>query len=790
MSKAIVTLVVVLLSAPVLADVQWPEFIVPGMTAADFPGIGYQERPCGFDLDDDGIIGEPEDCTICNDREGTTQILEDFDNDGAFEVQTYIDAQLGYDSLLCGGPETPCRTVMYAKRNRLLETEGENVMCFRGIGHEALLVGGLHNGQAGVRIVPASGDLPIDWELPANPTMLVGWDFDQDGQYAPWDEDDIADWDGEILLEDGTTSYINVFFRQDCYEREVGKCSQSGNILTTSRWEVAHLRIREYGTLPDANPSRGVFHAERHHTWADPGPEMGGHVYFHDIHADKVNYKGDSRSGNMFFEGWDRSFEEWITVDNINVTNFCGYAWRGGGGAGPKENFLIRNTSIDWYCDDEPADGGVSTPGIKLWGTYDGVYVINNFWDQSPVRWATPGVTRVAGGIMSINTCIRDFYAIGNVWKNSQDYFVIQGGLFRGCQQRNGDNINYIGNLAINDDDRNNFLGVNLSLGRDELVFTEDVSIVNNVWLDLGVVPNLKRAIHVQDDVPANSDLDPSGSYVKILNNTFYSPETNGYSGMFTVGAGHKELGPDKSHNFIVKNNIFAQDAANRNFPNYASQYHPAMGEPMAIVMDMDNNVWENTVHPDQSGSRKLWKSGNGDNDIKTNSLEEFAAATGWGVSSKGAGQDYCKVEFVDRVGGNFRLAEGDTCAKDAGADLSMSLSDDFYGAIRPQGDGWDIGAHEYGEMPPPPSEGACCDGGCSITTQDACGGAWQGAQVACLPDPCPVIPPPVLEPRIAFTARSLIGDLEIVEVCVENWAGELSCSEVKEVTVRIGEPE
>ncbi|MBW2457391.1 MAG: hypothetical protein JRI68_22985, partial [Deltaproteobacteria bacterium] len=30
---------------------------------------GYHARPCGFDLNDDGNVGEPEDCTLCD---GTT----------------------------------------------------------------------------------------------------------------------------------------------------------------------------------------------------------------------------------------------------------------------------------------------------------------------------------------------------------------------------------------------------------------------------------------------------------------------------------------------------------------------------------------------------------------------------------------------------------------------------------------------------------------------------------------------------------------------------------------------
>ena len=760
-----ILLTMLLMTAP-LGAVEYAPIDFSNVTAefaASEWGIGYISRPCGFDINDNGIIGEPADCNVvCNDREGTTQILEDFDNDGAFEVQTYIDAQAGDDNLLCGGPVTPCQTVMYAKEHRFLETEGENVFCFKGVGHEELLVGGLRNGQPGFHIIPASGGMEVDHQIPSNPTMLVGWDYDQDGQYAPYDEDDIADFDGEITPTGEATSYINTFWRQDC--REVDEdCVQAKNFLSTSRWEVAHLRVREYGTLPDPNPSRGIFKAERHDTWSGTPVEMGSHVYGHDILIDRMNYEGQTKSGSMIFEGWDRSYEEWIVWDNMEIKDFCGYIWRGGGGNGPKENFVLKNTTANWYCATERTGGPTtaSTPGIKLWGTYDGVYVANNFWDQSPAAWAELGITKVAGGIMSINTCIRDFYAQGNIWKNAQDYFVVQGGLLRGCQARNGNNLNFKDNLIINDDDFNNFLAINISTGRDEMVFTENVTVENNVFLDLGEVPNLKRAVHVGDDVPGDSDLDPSDSWVRILNNTFYSPETDGYAGWFTVAAGSRRklpdgtfvYIPDKSHNYEVRGNVFANETADRNFPNYSSQNHPALGEPLPIKLTQENNVWELVPHEDQSPSRKLWKSDNGDNDIDTNSLAEYVAHTGWGGTDRGHEQDYCKVEFVDRENGDVRLAETDTCANGAGANL------------------------DWLERPEPPAS-FCGDGVCDANE------SWHSC-----PADCEAPPPTPSDPFTIFTARS--DGVRIVSICTITDAGTIAiCREVEEVTVELIEPD
>ena len=59
-------------------------------------------------------------------------------------------------------------------------------------------------------------------------------------------------------------------------------------------------------------------------------------------------------------------------------------------------------------------------------------------------------------------------------------------------------------------------------------------------------------------------------------------------------------------------------------------------------------------------------------------------------------------VTFVDAANGDFRLASGDTAAKNAGADLSadanLAVKTDILGRTRPTGAGAvDIGAHEYG---------------------------------------------------------------------------------------------
>jgi hypothetical protein len=203
------------------------------------------------------------------------------------------------------------------------------------------------------------------------------------------------------------------------------------------------------------------------------------------------------------------------------------------------------------------------------------------------------------------------------------------------------------------------------------------------VFLDLGEVPNMKIALHVGDDVYGGDDSngfpDEIEDWIIVEGNTWYSPRPYGYTGWVSVGAGSRRRLPDgtyvdlpdKSHNYRVANNIFALEAADKAFPNYSSTDHPALGNPLDIKLTMEGNVWELEPHSDQPNSRKLWKSQNGDNDINTNSLAEFSAHTGWAATDRGYEQNWCRVEFEDRLAGDVRIATTDDCANGAGASLS-----------------------------------------------------------------------------------------------------------------------
>jgi hypothetical protein len=145
-----------------------------GIDAARPPG--YMARECGFDLDDDGVIGEPEDdCRICD---GATR---DPDGDGIDEDFVYVDCAGGADVADCGAPETPCLTLAHAL-TRLDGPSGsrEDIVCITG---RCTLTEDVTLAIPGV-----DGATPAEPALPVNPLVIAGWDHDANGVYPPMDD--------------------------------------------------------------------------------------------------------------------------------------------------------------------------------------------------------------------------------------------------------------------------------------------------------------------------------------------------------------------------------------------------------------------------------------------------------------------------------------------------------------------------------------------------------------------------------------------------------------------------
>src|SRR5579864_1465712 len=100
-------------SAPLAAAVASDQSAVAagGFQAADagasstLTGRGYQARACGFDLNHNGIFGEPADCHVCDGV--TTNPYGDSNPPN----MVYVSCQTGADNPTCGSPGNPCASI-------------------------------------------------------------------------------------------------------------------------------------------------------------------------------------------------------------------------------------------------------------------------------------------------------------------------------------------------------------------------------------------------------------------------------------------------------------------------------------------------------------------------------------------------------------------------------------------------------------------------------------------------------------------------------------------------------
>ncbi|MEM8933622.1 MAG: hypothetical protein AAGE94_20705, partial [Acidobacteriota bacterium] len=260
----------------------------PVLAAVD--GFGYTPRACGFDLDDDGLIGEPEDdCRVCH------PAVTDPDGDGVDEVSIYVDCDAGRDAPDCGSADSPCASLSFAwgpiASSRADENaDGESIVCFRGTCREDAPLSPAVGGAEGTVEVAAGDGRARAFERPANPTMLVGWDTDGDREYPPVDRDDVA-----VLTGDADRAIV-LDARHD-------------------RVELAHFTVRGHGRASDAE-GRGA----KNTGFLGFGPNQGelDHVHVHDLHLVDVN-RGRATASEVsainLFAGKTRL--RWLWIDNV-----------------------------------------------------------------------------------------------------------------------------------------------------------------------------------------------------------------------------------------------------------------------------------------------------------------------------------------------------------------------------------------------------------------------------------------------------------------------------------------
>jgi len=579
---------------------------------------GYQARGCGLDMNRNGIIGESGDCNVCD---GVTL---DVDGDGFNEDLYYVDSFTGSDILTCGSAGSPCGSVAYTINNRV-DGPGvgeEDIVCIRGTFNEYLT--NLESGKAGFYVKPKSGSEETDFQFANNPFMIVGWDFDNDGVYPPFDQDDIAEFDGLNLgggniNNDGNDNYV----------------------------ELAHFTSRNYLDLTPADPPYGGF--------MFPGRGVS-HVYVHDVEMIDINRGvlvnpgGNGRTFDMF----NGNGVNYFAIVNILSQDQGGYFARGSPAIqnGP---YRFQSMTITYI-----GQAGNDVVGYKLWGLTSGIEIIDSIFDAQPALWGPGPLSPGSVGVVAAQ-CSQDWTIRNNEFIDFSHGMVLQPQAGGACGSRNLDNIVIDRNII-----RNSYapwgsgpvgIQVDFNFGSGLPPTLEDVTITNNFLYS--TTPNWVACIETA--VGNNDGVNPG--VITIAGNTCVA-DISGQAGLYIIDGGY----PFPQQNFVIQDNIFDLGPGDRNlYTNFA-----------VINLISDGNVYDTSGY--------VW------NGAAQATLVDWQTATGQDANS-----NECSPSFVDVANGDLHLLATDTCAIDAGVDISAITNVDFDGDIRGQGLGFDVGADEAG---------------------------------------------------------------------------------------------
>lgn len=473
----------------------------------DPPAPGYASRACGFDLDRDGVVGEAEDCRICD---GWTT---DVDDDGVDDRLVYVDCEQG-DSSGDGTPERPYGTIAAAMDAFGSGARGAlQAVCFRG--------------RCGETVVPsvsgALGTVAADgFARPSRPFALVGWDADADGAYPPFDEDDEATLDGSAGLDFGVV-----------------------NARGRSGLELAHFTAVGFGS--DCPAESGFLR-----------PAAGGsavtQVAVHDVEIVEVNRGCAAESRRAVFlldvEGSTLSF---LSVSNVRVDGYGGDAVRGSGVRGRIlgpyrfEHLTVRPHGLP----------GGHARGIELWGEIDGIEVLDSVFDADPASWS-PCPRGLEMGACEPTTaitaapCTRGWTIRGNVFREWKSAITVRPDAGPGvCRTRDMDGIRIAENRIRSDWEPWSLGDVGIRIDAGELATVLGLDVIDNV---LSTSAGWESCIWTNVGVDGKAQ----DGLVRILGNQCIGP-VNRYAAL-TVGAPDGEGGEAgrPQHRYEIRDNLFA----------------------------------------------------------------------------------------------------------------------------------------------------------------------------------------------------------------------------------------
>ncbi len=471
---------------------------------------GYNARPCGFDMDRNGIIGEANDAHV---GDGVTA---DPDGDGTNEDILYVDGYTGNDTTGDGSAGNPYKTIQKALDMADGSGDGaEDIIAIYGTFKEAVTLS--DSGVAGYYVRD-------NFQFPNNPLMIIGWDKDNDGEYPPYDTDDEAVLDGNVsanLLDwaiqvSGKRSYI----------------------------EIAHLEITNYGS--GAWSSAGAMRL------FNSGSELQSHIYVHDVEMSNIN-RAYGDKGTRIVLNWWGGPRSHVAIINNQVDEYGSYFVRGSPQS-PSTKFRFQNLSLKMF-----GSGGTTssdfTIGWKLWETHSNVEIIDNIIDANPRAYNAQNWNYA----IAICQCARNY-----VVRNNEFIDCLYGVITQGDAGSNACRSRTVDDILI---DRNIFrltydwpltlpLAIDIRGGALTTATTENITITNNfIWSDNENDPNVGWYAGVNSQVGNDAGTQPGT--VTIAGNTIWGlRENNNYTGP-CFGIKISSNYTYKQQNFVIKNNIF-----------------------------------------------------------------------------------------------------------------------------------------------------------------------------------------------------------------------------------------
>ncbi len=544
---------------------------------------GYNARPCGFDMDRNGILGEANDAHV---GDGVTA---DPDGDGVNEDILYVDGYVGNDTTGDGSAGNPYKTVQKALNSCDGPGDGaEDIVAIYGTFHEELDL--TRSGLTGYYVRD-------NFQFPNDPFMLIGWDKDNDGQYPPFDTDDEAVLDGggslHVAIDRGGTNRSNL--------------------------EFAHFTIKDYGN--NSASSNAAFKLYS-------GSQTSMHTYIHDVEIDGVNKGIITGSSNIVFNFWASGTIQYVAFINNRVNEFGSWFTRGGqDSAFTSGHFRFQNNTIIGYGSATYGSGSY-VAGFKLWKNND-VEIIDNILDCNPRAWPATDSTYA----ITMNVCAQDWIIRNNEiidWKMGIGLSGDSGSNY--CQSRPTKNCLIDQNIIRQSYAwaGNNTMGILLGDSRSDTTVStavvEDVTITNNfIWADESDPNNVGWYAAIRSQV--SSPVAAPGGTITVVGNTIYGLKAHNNNGgdcyLFLADPARSY----KQQNFVFKNNILNGAHNTNDSYNVRLKYTPSNWVANGNVYDASGAwSWGGTTYT----TLNTWQTASGeDADSKTGDPLFVDAANG-----------------------------------------------------------------------------------------------------------------------------------------------------------------